>query len=71
MPRSETTLRLPADIAEAVATMADYEGVSQNQWIAASVARRINQRRGDPSYMTGLAKHFAGKLEQLDGKDGQ
>jgi predicted transcriptional regulator len=66
MPRSETTLRLPPDIAEAVATFSDYERTSQNAWIVAAVAAQVIRRRADDTYMTGLAKHYAGKVEQLE-----
>jgi predicted transcriptional regulator len=66
MPRVPKIVRLPPDTAAAMDTLADYEGFSQNEWIIRAIELRIAERRANQDYMTGLAKHFAGKLEQLD-----
>lgn len=66
MERTPKMLRLTPDTAQAVESLADYEGLSDNAWITAAIERAIARRRGDADYMSGLAKHFAGKLEQLE-----
>lgn len=66
MSIANRSFRLPPDIAAAIEAFADYEDVSQNQWVVGALASVIFQRRKDQDYMTGLAKHFAGKLEQLE-----
>lgn len=45
---------------------ADYEDLSQNEWLILAARFVVAERRADLDYMIGLRRHFAGKLEQLD-----
>lgn len=50
------TVRIPADQAEAIETIAAVEGVSMAKEVSAAIADRIAARRADPDFIARLHK---------------
>lgn len=71
MPTANKSFRLTPDTARDIATFADYEGCSQNQWVSAALDKAVAERRADRVYMLRLAGYLSRRLESIEGVAGK
>lgn len=62
------TLRLDADLAEALATVAAVDGCPVSEVVRRAVADHVKARKADPRFRAALREHI-GKARRLLGED--